>query len=49
MRKSKILGLEGAEIDQEGLHYCHLFVHKFCMNRQGKSLSHVAFATKPFE
>ena len=48
MKRSKILGLEGAAVNQVGLQYCLLFVHKSCMNKQRKLLSHVAWATKPF-
>ena len=48
MKRSEILGLEGAAVNQEGLQYCLLFMHKSCMNKQRKSLSHAAWATKPF-
>ena len=46
--EKKILGLEGAEVNLEGLEYCLLFVHKWCTNGQKKSLFHAAWATKPF-
>ena len=48
MKRSEIWGLEGAAVNQVGLQYCPLFVHKSCMNIQRKTLSHVAWATKPF-
>ena len=46
--RSEILGLEGAAVNQEGLQYCLLFMHKSCINGQRKSLFHTAWATKPF-
>ena len=45
MSRSEILGLEGPAINQEGLQY---FVHKLCINKQRKSLSHATWAFKPF-
>ena len=48
MKISEILGLAGAAVNQVGLQYCLLFIHKPCMNEQRKSLSHAAWASKPF-
>ena len=33
MKRSEILGLEGAAVNQVGLQYCLLFMHKSCMNQ----------------
>ena len=48
MKRNEILGLEGAAVNQVGLQYCLLFMHKSCMNKQKKSLSYAVWATKPF-
>ena len=48
MKRSEILGLEGAAVNQEGLQYYLFFVYKSYMYKQKKSLSHAAWATKPF-
>ena len=48
MKRSEIWGLEVAKVNQMGLQYCLLFVHKLCMNEQRKLLFHAAWATKPF-
>ena len=48
MRRSEILGLEGAAVKQKELRYCPLFVHKWCKNKRRKSLSNTAWTTKPF-
>ena len=48
MRRSEILGLEGAAVNQVGLQYCFLFVHKLCINKQRKYLSYTAWGTKTF-
>ena len=42
------MGLDGASVNQEGLQYYLLFTCKYCTNRKKKSLSHAAFATKPY-
>ena len=48
MKRSEILGLKGAAVNQLGLQYYLLFMNKSCMNEQRKSLSHTAWTTKPF-
>ena len=48
MKRSELLGLEGAAVNQVGLQYYLLLMHKSCMNEQKKLLSHAAWATKPF-
>ena len=49
MMKNEILGLQGTEVNQQGLQYYLLFVYKSCMNIQKMLLSHTDWATKPFE